>query len=501
MTNIVLKSSSIFTGSSRNLLNGYIKIENNKITYVGNNQPEIESDTKIIDLKDQMVLPGFVDSHCFFTGYLLTIFPFDCSSYKTKEQVFDYIKNSSDDVVLMNHLKLDDISDEDLNEFKDKSVIIFHEGQETCILNDNAKQRFEFDNSKCYSEGYWKLLEYILNKDDIAEKEFIKYLAMLNSKGITSIKEMGFDNYYNFTDKLNKLKNENKLTARVNFMSQPVGYDMDVDYGLKMKEKYNDEYLCFSGYNQMTDGSISQLEGYLKQPYLCEDTICKKDIDWDKLEADTLKADSLDMRFSLHAQGDGAIKKCLDIFNKCKKDSNGKLINRHAITDLECSDANDFKLMGELGVVAEIYPQIMSIAKREEKIAMINKNIGVERGKNYWNRRSMLDNDVVISCATDLPLLVDDIPESIYNSVYGLFPDSSVPFNKQNTISVSELLKAWTYGGQYNLGKESILGTIEVGKLADITVLNKNVLDVPEYHLDDVEVTLTIFDGKIVFKR
>ena len=141
------------------------------------------------------------------------------------------------------------------------------------------------------------------------------------------------------------------------------------------------------------------------------------------------------------------------------------------------------------------------LSKREEKIAMINKNIGVERGKNYWNRRSMLDNDVVISCATDLPLLVDDIPESIYNSVYGLFPDSSVPFNKQNTISVSELLKAWTYGGQYNLGKESILGTIEVGKLADITVLNKNVLDVPEYHLDDVEVTLTIFDGKIVFKR
>ena len=104
----------------------------------------------------------------------------------------------------------------------------------------------------------------------------------------------------------------------------------------------------------MTDGSISELCGDLEKPYSCADTTCAQDIDWDLLANDTFKADTEGFRFSLHAQGDAAISKVLDIYDSCQKDENGKLINRHSITDLEFSDPTDLERMGKLGVIAEI---------------------------------------------------------------------------------------------------------------------------------------------------
>ena len=75
--------------------------------------------------------------------------------------------------------------------------------------------------------------------------------------------------------------------------------------------------------------------------------------------------------------------KVLDIYDSCQKDENGKLINRHSITDLEFSDPTDLERMGKLGVIAEIYPQIQSIANRKDKLAMIEE-------KDWYGSRTVL---------------------------------------------------------------------------------------------------------------
>ncbi len=250
----------------------------------------------------------------------------------------------------------------------------------------------------------------------------------------------------------------------------------------------------------MTDGSISEYNAQLKKPYENDDSRCHMSIDWARLKADTLKADAEGFRFSLHAQGDGAIAKVLDIYENCERNEDGKLKNRHAITDLEFSDPKDLERMGRLGAIAEIYPQIQSIAKRKDKIAMINDKIGSERGKYYWNRRKMADSGVTISCGTDLPLLIDDIPESIYHAVGALFPEGGEPFNKENTLTIAELLKAWSCGGAYNLSMEKKIGTLEAGKKADITVFDGDLFRTVMNDIRDIKVALTIFDGKVVYE-
>lgn len=111
----------------------------------------------------------------------------------------------------------------------------------------------------------------------------------------------------------------------------------------------------------------------------------------------------------------------------------------------------------------------------------------------------MADSGVLLSCGTDLPLLIDDIPQSVYHAVGGYFPEGGEPFNKQNMLTVPELMTAWTRGGAYNLGQEKELGTLEAGKKADIAVLSGNIFTIPVEDARSLAVVLTMVGGKIVY--
>ena len=141
----------------------------------------------------------------------------------------------------------------------------------------------------------------------------------------------------------------------------------------------------------------------------------------------------------------------------------------------------------------------MSPYTREDKRAFIDEKLGPERRKYYWNRRAMADCGVPIGCGTDLPLLYDDIPESIYHACGAFFPEGGEPFHPENTLSISELLRAWTTGGAYALYREKDLGTLEVGKRADIAVLDRNLFALPMEEMRKAKVCLTLVDGKEVY--
>ena len=219
---------------------------------------------------------------------------------------------------------------------------------------------------------------------------------------------------------------------------------------------------------------------------------------YEEIEKDVLAADAEDFRWSLHAQGDGAVGKITEIYQKCKK-VQGKLKNRHAITDMEFTDPKDLEILGRIGVTAELYFQIMSLDPADVLINNIKQTIGTERGKYYWNRRKMQDSGMNLSGATDLPLLLTSIPESIYYSCGGYMDGRAEAFQSENTLTVPELLKAWTIGGQKNLGMEEVLGTLEEGKLADITVFDRNLLEINPVDARDARVVMTIMDGRTVF--
>jgi len=509
---LIIKSERIFTATGGPLIAGFVAVCDGRIAAVEQGEPlssMVGPNTRVYELSGHVVCPGFTDTHCFFIGWALGGIGVDLSAATTINELLAtakaYAKVLSGSSPVLGHGWSDTLHPANTSEMDDvfgsRPALLLSASREKCMMNRAAIERYSFESSSCYPEAMWKLLKEMMGDRDYIVPKFREYMKMLNSRGVTSVKEMGFDDYYGFTDILEELEKAGDLSLRINFMSQPVGANADFVFGQKMRERFKGDYVRFSGYNRMTDGSIGQLCACLKQPYNCRpDSCCIQNIDWNLIRDETLAADAKDFRFSLHAQGDAAIAKVLDIFEACKCDANGRLVNRHIITDLEFSDPADLERMGRLGAVAEIYPQIQSIADREEKLAMIREKIGEERGQYYWNRRKMADSGVIISCATDLPLTVDDIPQSIYHAAGGYFPDGGEPFNFQNMLTREELLIAWCRGGSYNIYREDDLGTLEKGKLADIAVLDGDVFNTAFDRVRDIRVCLTFIGGKPVFE-
>jgi predicted amidohydrolase YtcJ len=232
----------------------------------------------------------------------------------------------------------------------DKAVVLFTEGHATCLMNKKAKEEFRFDEDHCYSEAIYRIMPLYLNDRFFIEKELISYMKLLNSRGITSVKEMGFDDFYGFTDVLEEMELNHELTLRIAFMSQPVGAEPNIKYAKDMEQKFKGDYVRFSGFNQMTDGLILKKEGHLLEPYEGTTITCKKEIDYEKLEKQVLEADENGIRYTLHSEGDGAFHEILNIYEKCRK-KNGKLENRHGITDLELTDPEDEKSISSIGVL------------------------------------------------------------------------------------------------------------------------------------------------------
>lgn len=355
------------------------------------------------------------------------------------------------------------------------------------------------DEETDYSdEGIARLMKTYVDQKPFMESEIADYCKMLNAQGVTTVKEMGFDDYYGFTKILEEKETDPDFTLRWFFMSQPVLKAMNLDYAREMCDRFTGDKVRFSGFNRMTDGTIASKKGDLKEPYVNEDFTCTLDIDYEAIERDVLEADREGFRWSLHCQGDGAVARVASIYGKCAME-NGRLKNRQALTDMEFSAPEDLERLGAIGASAELYFQIMSLDPSEVVLENIAKTIGPDRAKYYWNRRKMKDSGMNLCGATDLPLMIPNVPASIYYSAGGHL-EGGETFNTHNTLTAAEILKAWTIGGAYNLGMEDRIGTLEAGKYADIAVFDRDLTAPAQTKSKEANVVMTILNGQIVYK-
>lgn len=510
---MVIAARHLFDSVSDQASEGYLCIDGQMIVERGNGRPDEETISqaeRVLYFDDELVMPGIVDTHTFFTGYAVFHLGADVSQVTDSEAGLRALKAYESEKkpsgALFGHgwdpRKWEQHSGEQMleKEYPETPVILFAADRSSCIMNHKAREVYQFTSDTCYPESYYRIMREYLNDRDFIQKEFADYMEMMNARGVTTVKEMGFDNFYGFTDFLKEMENSEGLHLRTFFMSQPVGEPMNLEYARKMRDLFTGDRIRFSGFNRMTDGTIAAYKGDLKKPYENETFTCGIPVPYEEIEADVLAADAEGFRWSLHAQGDGAVGKIAEIYDKCRK-VNGKLENRHALTDMEFTEPEDLERLGAMGATAELYFQIMSLDPGETLIENIDKTIGRERGKYYWNRRKIQDSGMNLSGATDLPLLITSVPESVFYSCGGYMDGLEEPFQPENTLTVPELLKAWTIGGQKNIGMEDKLGTLEAGKLADIAVFDRNLLEVEVKRAKEANVVMTIMDGNIVYTK
>lgn len=299
----LLRSDHIFTSTVENPFAGYVAVSGQNILAVGTDDGSdwIDEQTEVLELGDQLVTPGFIDVHTFFTGYAIFHIGIDMSGITSQEEFLQKIKEQvekeKEPSTVFGHgwnpngFETEGL-EEKLNEaYPDRAVIVFAADRSTCMMNRKAEETYGFNPKECYPEAYHKIMPEYLNDREFIEPEFKDYMKLMNSRGVTTVKEMGFDDFYGFDSFLKEKEEQKELSLRTFFMSQPVGEGINIEHGKRMREKFQGDFIRFSGYNRMTDGTVASTKGDLLEPYEGTNMHCSIQVDYPMIEKEVKLAD------------------------------------------------------------------------------------------------------------------------------------------------------------------------------------------------------------------
>lgn len=538
--NYILKSSAVFTGLQDAPFSGAVAVSGNKIAGVcrGSIPIEWEADADCVyDLKDSLIMAGFSDAHVHFFMGAVTASPYVCTEIMestSQQQCLAMVKAFAD-----SHPDLDHISGmgwfpanwnnaplptkEALDAIiPDRPVYLLCADGHTYWLNSKALEFCGITEDSTVSFGAigkddqgqpnGLLFEIeacvpcnnqLLNLPDEnmrqAQKDCLKQIAEL---GITSICDMAANPVaggdFTMFEIARELEQSGALTARLHLYPS-LGLDTDYSVADSLSKKYHSGMLRVAGLKQFVDGVTSTYTGYLLEPYSDRpDTCGASNYPPELFNNCVAAANSNGYGVRLHAIGDAAVRLALDAFEYSRKSNCRDMADIHnSIEHIESIHPSDISRFAELDVIASVQPYHL-VLDYNEKL----QRIGKERCRYEWPFRTMLDHNAVLAFGTDFPVISMDPFVNIYAAVTRC-DDHGVPtgINPEEKITMAETLKAYTLGGAQIHGRQKELGTLEEGKLADITVIDKNLFTVPETEIPNCNAIMTIVDGKIVFKK
>jgi len=177
---------------------------------------------------------------------------------------------------------------------------------------------------------------------------------------------------------------------------------------------------------------------------------------------------------------------------------NPKDNHRHGIVHSQITDGYLLNKFKELNAIAYIQPIFLDYDWK-----IVKDRVGEELVRTSYNWKTLLDSGVHIACGSDAPVESFNVLNGIYESVTrkDLNGKPEGGWLPEQKLTVEEAVYGFTKAGAYASFEEDIKGSIEEGMLADMVALSDNIFKIPEDDIKNVEVEMTIFDGKIVYER
>jgi len=192
----------------------------------------------------------------------------------------------------------------------------------------------------------------------------------------------------------------------------------------------------------------------------------------------------------LHCCGEGAVDWALDAYEYSGK-VNGPLDVRNSIEHVETLRPEQSSRFVANNVTAAMQP--LHLMYEGDILYSI---LGPERAQYQYAIKKMLDDGINVAFSSDFPVADFDPKVNIYFAVTRCDMDGRcVEQNSTQAITVAQALKAYTYGSAYCVNMEKLVGTLEEGKLADLIVIDRNILKTAPEEILNMNVEFTMVDG------
>ncbi|MHA1292595.1 MAG: amidohydrolase [Promethearchaeota archaeon] len=512
-----------------------VGIKGEKIVAIGNFEEikkKVGDNCELINLKGKTMLPGFIDSHIHPIAFLFFLFNLDLSHVKSLKELKTVLKKatigkSANELIVGLSLKEEEFENIeervlptrwDLDDAcPDHPVFVLRYDGHIGIANSKALELAGITENTIPPEGgeirrnkkgeiNGQLSELatnlILSKISLPGPEKIKEVAtkafkILASKGLTSLHaiiqaeggaEMGdigaFEfpifksimeiipqNWYSIV----YIRNPKKLKR----IRKPPVEGGKKDSQFKMG--------CIKIFADGTYGSATALmhEPFSDQPDKRGFMVQKEEELYEKMKA----AHNLGFQIGIHTIGDKGNRIVVNLYKKLLKEFPRKN-HRHRIEHASTLTPDVIKDMKELGLIASCQPPFIN-----SEYKWLPKRLGKERCKYAYPIKSLLDEGVKITSGSDCPIEDPDVILGLHALV------NRNGFIPEECISIKEALKTYTINGAYSAFEEDIKGSIEVGKLADFVLLDKNPLKIPKNEIKNLKVLKTIIRGKVIYER
>jgi predicted amidohydrolase YtcJ len=320
-------------------------------------------------------------------------------------------------------------------------------------------------------------------------------LQEIRRSGVTTISDMSDDEQL---DIFRQLRDQGELTVRVHFRYPLERWKELADRGIRADS--DDSWIRLGALKGHIDGIMGNSTARFFEPY---DHDAQNRGRWRPLMVNgTLRkhfidADRAGLQVSIHAIGDEANSVLLDDLEELDR-ANGSRDRRFRLVHAQVVRPSD---LGRVrGVIAEVQPFHLS-----DDMRWMEERIGTERSRGAYAFRSLRDHGAILSFGSDWP--GTSAAEYPINPMLGLY----AAVTRQTTagtpkggwfpgerIPIEDALRAYTWGSSYANFEDDRKGSIAAGKLADITVLSKNLVEIPPEEILTTRVLYTIVDGKVV---
>ncbi|WP_254767146.1 amidohydrolase [Salinilacihabitans rarus] len=464
-------------------------------------------ETDVIDCGGRVVVPGFVDAHTHVENLGQYLVHADLSAVAGPADAVDALREGADpDREWVLGFGYDEsewaedryLTREDLDRVsEERPVVAMRVDMHTASLNSVALDRLveampEADVEteggeptgvvvEAATEAVWEAIE-----PDYAETRELVTAAIERavSLGVTCVHDKVRDSHAPRVYRDLDLAGDLDCRVRIDYWSDHL--ESLLDAGLATNA--GSEFVRVGGVKSYTDGSFGGRTAKLFEPYADapagddegDDARGQWVVDPDELAELVERADGNGYQMTVHAIGDEAVAETVAALAATDRPE-----ARHRVEHAELATDEAIERMADAGLVASVQPNFLRWAGEG---GLYDRRLGEERRKRSNRFRTMLDAGVPLAFGSDcMPL----------DPLLGVHHAVNAPAEAQR-LSVTEALRAYTLGGAYAGFDEDRLGTIEVGKKADLVVLADSPWERPD-RIDGIDVAATLVDGEVVY--